>query len=171
MDLDIQLIDGFRQRLRWKIIYHLGRYCPDVDDVLQETLARFLIAVRDEKVQHPDRIGAFLSGICNNVISEYRRRLMRDTPYDFTDHEPTASVESEAEQIDRQQTIAVTLAALSERDNEILRTFYLLGKDKAEICAQLELSDAQFRVALFRAKGRFRRAYDQNLKQRHTGSH
>ena len=45
----------------------------------------------------------------------------------------------------------------------ILRSLYLEGKDKEDICREWGMTDAQFRVVLFRAKERFRRAYGGEL--------
>ena len=52
------------------------------------------------------------------------------------------------------------LAELADRDQAVLRALYLEGKEKDEICREWHMSDAQFRVVLFRAKERFRRAYN-----------
>src|SRR5690242_13843532 len=73
-DSDIQ---SLRNKLRCKVRYRLGGFCPDVEDIVQESLARLLRAEQVHAIEHPERLGAFLNGICNNVISEYRRSLMR----------------------------------------------------------------------------------------------
>jgi DNA-directed RNA polymerase specialized sigma24 family protein len=61
------------------------------------------------------------------------------------------------------------LAELAERDRMILRCLYLEGKDKEEICREWRMTDSQFRVVLFRAKERFRRAYEmkRNVAPKH----
>ena len=51
------------------------------------------------------------------------------------------------------------LAELAERDRMVLRSLYLEGKEKEDICKEWDMTDAQFRVVLFRAKERFRRVY------------
>ncbi len=56
------------------------------------------------------------------------------------------------------------LRELAERDRMILRSLYLEGKDKEAICREWGMTDAQFRVVLFRAKERFRRAYGTEMK-------
>lgn len=78
MKFDPDTIDRYRCKLRYKVCYHLGSFCQDVEDVVQETLTRYLRAIRDDKIRNPESIGAFLSGICNNVILEYRRRLWKE---------------------------------------------------------------------------------------------
>ena len=80
MDFSGEEIEKLRPRVRFKVCYEVGFYCPDVDDIVQETLARFLVATGKEKIQNPAAVGAFLNGICRNVILEYRRRNMRDEP-------------------------------------------------------------------------------------------
>ena len=67
------------------------------------------------------------------------------------------------------------LGELAERDRAILRSLYLEGRDKEEICRDWGMTDAQFRVVLFRAKERFRRVYSGEPKtpsemKRTTGS-
>jgi DNA-directed RNA polymerase specialized sigma24 family protein len=36
-----EVLESYRVRLRYKVSYHLGGFCPDVEDIVQETLARF----------------------------------------------------------------------------------------------------------------------------------
>jgi RNA polymerase sigma-70 factor, ECF subfamily len=61
------------------------------------------------------------------------------------------------------------LNELAERDRLILRALYLEGREKDDICRQWGMSDAQFRVVLFRAKERFRRVYGMEMKRSATG--
>jgi len=160
MKLDSGAIDRYRRKIRYKVCYHLGSFCQDVEDVVQETLTRFLRAIQDDKVRNPDSVGAFLSGICNNVILEYRRRLWKE-PMDLDPEAPEGTVAPESELLDLREAIDAALAELPKRDREILRAFFLQEKTKDEICGSLGLSDVQFRVALFRAKDRFRKIYRQ----------
>ncbi len=171
MDFDSKTIERYRLKLRYKVCYHLGSLCPDVDDVVQETLARLLRAHRDDKIRNPESTAAFVSGICNNVIREYRRRLWREpvseTDLDSLEH----SQEPEAELLGLRQDILAAMAQLSNRDRNILNAFFLQERDKDEICRSMGLTDTQFRVALFRAKKRFRKIYQQKLKQEASRNH
>ena len=72
--------EGFRHRLAIKVRYHVGISAPMWKDWSRESLARFQRALNSDAIRKPESIGAFLSGICNNVISEYRRGLWRDVP-------------------------------------------------------------------------------------------
>ena len=170
MEFDPQTLEQYRRKLRHKVCYHLGGVCPDVEDVVQDTLMRFISAVKENRIHNPASIGAFLSGICNNVILEYRRRIWRDAAEpESPGQEPLVTPDTEAFEL--RDAINAALAEMSDRDCQILRSFFLQEKDKDVICRETGLSEAQFRVALFRAKDRFRKIYRQGVKQTAAGSH
>jgi len=166
MALDPGTLEQYRLKLRYKVRWHLGSSCPDVDDVVQESLTRFLRAVQEEKIRKPESAGAFLSGICNNVIQEYRRGVSREAVSNSDTKTPERAAAPETDGLELREAIAVALTRLPQRDQDILRAFFLEGKSKQEICLLMGLSDGQFRVALFRAKGRFRENYYREMKQK-----
>jgi DNA-directed RNA polymerase specialized sigma24 family protein len=56
----------------------------------------------------------------------------------------------------QQERVAETvLKSVSRRDREILTRFYLLEQSQEEICAEMGLSETQFRLLKSRAKARF----------------
>lgn len=171
LSLTVEDLEKMRPRLRFKVCYAVGFYCPDVDDIVQETIARFLVATREEKIQNTAALGAFLNGICRNVISEYRRRNMRDEPMPEVVPEPPAKGIAPTDLLDLRQAIAQVLEQLSERDRRILRAFYLEEKSKEEILRDTGLAEENFRVVLFRAKERFRAIYLERTKHQGTSGH
>lgn len=171
MNISDEDLEKLRPRARFKVCYEVGFYCPDVDDIVQESLARFLVATRAGKIQNPEAMGAFLNGICRNVISEYRRRNMRDEPMPEVVPEPPGKGIPQADLFELRQAIAQGMEQLSDRDRRILRGFYLEEKSKEEILKQTGLSDENFRVVLCRAKERFRAIYVEQTKHRGTSSH
>jgi RNA polymerase sigma-70 factor, ECF subfamily len=164
-------LEKLRPRLRLKVGYEVGFYCPDVDDIVQETMVRFMLATQAEKIQNPAAAGAFLNGVCRNVISEYRRRNMRDEPMPEVVPEPTGNGIPDSDLFELRQAIAEGLQQLSERDRRVLRGFYLEEKSKEEILGQTGLSDENFRVVLCRAKERFRAIYVEQTKHRGPSRH
>jgi RNA polymerase sigma-70 factor (ECF subfamily) len=154
-----------RPKVRFRVAHQVGWACADLDDIVQETLARFLIAVREDRIHSPAAVGAFLNSICRNVIFEYRRRLMRDDVMPEIMSDPTDQRLSGAEQFEIRDAIALGLAQLSARDRQILRALYIEEKTKEEILALSGLSYEQFRVVLCRAKERFRAFYSARLQQ------
>jgi RNA polymerase sigma-70 factor (ECF subfamily) len=148
-----------RSRIRFKVCYDVGFYCPDVDDIVQETLTRFLLAGRDQKIHSPGAIGAFVHGICRNVVSEYRRKNLRNVPMPEIVPEPPSRGLPESDALELRQAVAHGLDQLADRDRKVLRAFYLEEKPRAEILKKMGLTDENFRVILFRAKERFRAIY------------
>src|SRR5271163_307144 len=106
MNFSAEELEQLRARLRYKVRYEVGFYCPDVDDIVQETLARVLVATREEKINNPAAVGAFLNGVCRNVISEYRRRNMRDEPMPEVVPEPPGKGIPEADLFELREAIA-----------------------------------------------------------------
>jgi len=159
MEFNEPSLERLRLKLRYKVLYHVGHNCPDVEDLVQETLTRFVRAGQKNQIRNSEEFGAFVNGVCRNVILEYRRRARREPLADPDIPVKDAGVRPDAEVFEMRDAIDRSLAELAERDRMILRCLYLEGKEKEEICREWEMTDAQFRVVLFRAKERFRRAY------------
>jgi len=171
MDLNEPSIDRLRLKLRYKVLYHVGHGCADVDDLVQETLVRFFRAEQRNQIRNTEEFGAFLNGVCRNVILEYRRRVRREPAMEPDMPIPDAGSRPEAEIFEMRDAINNGLAELAERDRMILRSLYLEGKEKEDICKEWNMTDAQFRVVLFRAKERFRRVYSADVKRAGTAEH
>jgi RNA polymerase sigma-70 factor (ECF subfamily) len=105
------------------------------------------------------------------VILEYRRRMRREPLLDPDQPIPDTAIRPEAEILEMRDAIDNGLAELAERDRMILRALYLEGKEKEDICKEWGMTDAQFRVVLFRAKERFRRVYNAEMKRTSAVEH
>jgi RNA polymerase sigma-70 factor (ECF subfamily) len=171
MNLSAEELEKVRSRLRFKVSYEVGFACPDIEDIVQESLLRYLTATREEKIQNPAAAGAFLNGICRNVISEYRRRNLRDDPMPEVIPEPRNELIQDTDLFELRQAIAQGLDQLAERDRSVLRAFYLEEKTKEEILKSTGLTDENFRVVLCRAKERFRAIYVERTKHRGPSRH
>jgi len=171
MDLSESSLEHLRLKLRYKVLYHVGHNCADVDDLVQETLVRFFRAEQRRLIRNTEELGAFLNGVCRNVILEYRRRTRREPTLDPDTPIPDAGIRPEADVLEMRDAIDNGLKELAERDRMVLRSLYLEGKDKEAICRDWGMTDAQFRVVLFRAKARFRRAYNTELKRSTVEEH
>jgi RNA polymerase sigma-70 factor (ECF subfamily) len=169
--LDPSILERYRLKLRYKVSYHLGSSCPDVNDIVQETIARFLQALKGHKMRSPESTAAFLSGICNNVIYEYRRRQRREPMSEMGDELHENPVAPGADVVELRQVISTVMVQLAPRDGDIVRAFYLEQREKEEICATMGLTAAQFRVCLFRAKHKFREIFRQSLKRNAAKQH
>src|ERR1700722_8084578 len=171
MEIDEESLIRLRLKLRYKVLYHVGHNCADVDDLVQESLTRFLRAQQRQSIRNTEEVGAFLNGVCRNVILEYRRKIRREPAIAPDMPIPDVGVRPDAEIFEMRDAIDNGLRELAERDRVVLRALYLEGRDKEDICKEWGMSDAQFRVVLFRAKERFRRAYKTDLKRNSAGEH
>jgi RNA polymerase sigma-70 factor, ECF subfamily len=171
MNFSEEEYENLRARLRFKVGYEVGFACPDVDDIVQETLARFMLAERGEKILNPAAAGAFLNGICRNVVLEYWRRNVREDPMPETIREPESSGMADADHFELREAISRGMDQLSPRDAHVLRSFYLEEKSKEEILSECGMTDQNFRVVLCRAKERFRAIYLEQTKHRRALRH
>jgi RNA polymerase sigma-70 factor (ECF subfamily) len=140
--------------------------CPEhIKDVQQETLLRAWAAVRAEGgIRQPERFGAFVSSVCNNILREsYRSRSrmkpLEDLPRDPTDKSPAPDGMLLAEETKVQ--VRRVLAKLDRKDRKILRAIFFEQRDKNEVCMELGVSREYLRVLLYRAKQQFVAEYKQ----------
>ncbi len=57
-----------------------------MEDLRQETFARVFSALRSEQgVRQPERLGAFVNSVCNNVLLEHYRSASREDPIEDDD--------------------------------------------------------------------------------------
>ena len=82
--------------------------------------------------------------------------------------EPPQNTQSGAVLFEIREAIERGLEELSPRDRRILRAYYLEEKTKDEILRVTGMTDENFRVALCRAKERFRHIYLEQTKHRGT---
>jgi RNA polymerase sigma-70 factor, ECF subfamily len=131
------------------------------DDIRQETLLRVLRSARKGTIEHPERLGAFVNTVCNNVMLEAFRRdrrlsQMPDEADQISSGE--ASVEAELVQNQRKALVKRTLGELSPKDRELLKRIFLDEEDKDAVCQEFKVNRDYLRVLLHRARGRLRTA-------------
>lgn len=135
-----------------------------IEDAKQETFARVLTALRSGKgVSSPESLGAFVNGVCNNVLFETYRSSSRATQleeeYDPPD-ERRASAETELLSSETRARVRRTLTRLPEKEQMLLRWLFFDERDKDDICRELNIDRNYLRVLLHRAKNRFRELLD-----------
>ena len=138
-----------------------------IEDVRQETFARFFVAMRQGKIQQPDRLGAFVNSMCNNVLREQYRSSARDTSLDDDDERelPAHGIDLvdalSAKETEKQ--VRQILDKLPERDRRLLREVFLEDRDKDDVCRDFGVDREYLRVLLHRAKHAFKSLYLRNI--------
>jgi RNA polymerase sigma-70 factor, ECF subfamily len=140
-----------------------------IEDVRQETFARFYVALREGKIVHPERLGSFVNSICNNVLLEYYRTAARHgARSDKDDDEPRELPSPVLDPLavftaqEVQQRVREILDQLPERDRRLLREVFLEERDKDEVCRDFGVDREYLRVLLYRAKQLFKAFYLKN---------
>jgi RNA polymerase sigma-70 factor (ECF subfamily) len=131
-----------------------------VEDARQETFLRVLNVLRNKGgLDHPERLGAFVNSVCENVLSEFFRSGSRFQQIPENAIEPAdenASAESEFITKERTGLIRQVLKELADSDQVILRKVFLEERDKDDICGELGIDRDYLRVRVHRALARFR---------------
>ena len=134
-----------------------------IEDVRQETFLRVLQSFNKEQggLHNPERLGAYVNSVCNNVMFESLRAATRHSqiPEDFREIvDDSADPARQVVTSERKQIVARVLETLPAKDRELLRQVYFEERDKQEICEELKVNGEYLRVLLHRAKGRFKEA-------------
>jgi len=132
-----------------------------MEEIRQRTFVRVLQALRQKgALEHPERLGAFVWRVCENVQLE---KVREETAYIPLNKEaeawPDKRVDLDAMLIDqeRKRLVETVLADLRNRDQELLRMILFDRANNGEACRRLRVSQEHLRVLLHRAISRFRR--------------
>ncbi len=137
----------------------------EVDDARQETFARVFAALRKEDgVREPERLGAFVNSVCNNVLLEHYRSASQEASSD--DEEAGANIPDPAVSVldiiadqQMQRKVRQVLDELEEKDRRLIREVFLEERDKDEVCRDIGVNREYLRVLLHRAKKAFKSQY------------
>lgn len=158
-EIERHFVDYFAALLLVKLRCRL-RSAQDVEDLRQEVFLRVLRSLRSGKGLHdPERLGAFVNAVCNNVLLEHFRGKGREAQFDSQTPEPrqsNASVEQELVSEESQRKVRALIDELSAKDRQILRAVFLEERDKDAVCVEFGVRRDYLRVLLHRAKNRFR---------------
>jgi RNA polymerase sigma-70 factor (ECF subfamily) len=145
-----------------------------IEDVRQETFARVFAALRSEgRIRQPERLGAFVNSLCNNVLLEYYRASQRDTSLEDEEDQdfPAKDVDIFGAVAAKQmgEKVREILEELPERDRRLLREIFIEERDKDDVCRDFGVDRDYLRVLLHRAKQSFKALYLKSIEARPPG--
>ncbi len=149
-----------------------GRSAKDIEDIRQETFTRVFKALRSEGgIREPEKLGAFVNSICNNVRNEFHRRGQRLSAIDDADAaaespDPAPDALHQVMSSDARDLVQRLVDELPERDRRILRAVILEERDKDEVCEQMGVDRDYLRVLQHRSLNSFKKLYIQRTAQR-----
>jgi len=135
------------------------------EDARQETFRRVLTTLKQRGgLKAAEHLGAFVNGVCNNVLLEIYRSGSRVEP--LPDElepidEARPSVLSGMIAVEDRVRVQQALAALPQKEKDLLRWLFFEERDKDDVCTELKIDRNYLRVMLHRAKARFREQYEQ----------
>lgn len=135
-----------------------------IEDVRQETFARVLTALRKEgTLRQPERLGAFVNTVCNNVLLEHYRATSRSQSLDDEGQPELPATGTDvlgivaANQL--REKVRAILVSMPPRDRALLKAVFLDERDRDEVCREFGVEREYLRVLLHRAKLEFKSEY------------
>lgn len=154
-----QLYTLFERGVRFYLFRRLGQ--QELEDKVHDVFLIVVQAIQRGEVREPERLMGFVRTIVRRQVAAHIGQVIQERKEEH-------SLEGSSVVADRQSTPEETaigeeqnelmwriLRALSARDREILTRFYLREESQEKICAEMRLTDTQFRLLKSRAKARF----------------
>jgi len=138
-----------------------------VEEVRQETFLRVLHTLRRKSgLEHPERLGAFVNTVCNNVLLEALRGERRTESYPDEGFDPVDSkvdIEKDLVTEERKRIVKSVLDSLPPKQRDLLYLIFIEEEDKEEVCRKLNVDREYLRVLIHRAKDCFRSGYTKTI--------
>lgn len=135
-----------------------------VEDVRQETFARVLKVLRKEGgLRQPERLGAFVNTVCNNVLFEHYRSSSRSQSLDEEGQPELPATGATALDLaaskQMKDKVREILLEMPQRDRRLLKAVFLDERDRDDVCREFGVDREYLRVLLHRAKQEFKVEY------------
>jgi RNA polymerase sigma factor (sigma-70 family) len=130
-----------------------------IEDIKQSTFLRVLQRLRTHgDIHHPERLAAFVLGVCNNVAHEMMRQEQRHPPIPEGNDPADDRIDHTRELVNEERKALVNqvLGELTPKDRGILKMLFFDETGKDEICQRFGVDRRYLRVLLFRARNRFK---------------
>jgi RNA polymerase sigma-70 factor (ECF subfamily) len=154
-----ELCDGLGRGLRFMVARRLDNG-HEVDDVVNDVLFATIKNIRAGKLEDPSRLLGYVQSIVSYKVIHCIRERMRSRSSNVliedvfvADRKETP--EQAAIRAERSEIVRRTLESLSSIQREVLTRFYVDEQSHSQICAEMHLSETQFRLLKTRAKQRF----------------
>jgi len=154
-----ELYAVFAKGIRFLLWRQLGQ--QDLDDRVHDIFLMVVQSIQRGEVREPERLMGYVrtivrrqaAGYIEDAMNARRKQIGIDSAAPIRDR----ALNPEGLAIEAQNsTVAMrVLRSLPERDREVLCRFYLEEQTPERICADLNLTETQFRLIKSRAKSRY----------------
>lgn len=139
------------------------------EDLAQDTFILVIQKARNNDINNPAALSAFIRQIGINLLIGHKRKETRRDTHGVDDieiHAPTDNMEI-SRALHAGKLLQITTQLLDElktpRDKEILQSYFIYDKNKQQICQDLNLSAEHFDRVLFRARQRLKQLIQHKL--------
>ena len=132
------------------------------EEVVQETIARVLSALHDDRLRDPAKLAAYAHGVARHVIVDEYRSRARSSSFQSRVGQQTSDTPGALEKLisaEERTRLRFALRGLGRRDREILRLSYEQGLSCAEIARRQTEPADRIRKRKSRALQRLREAF------------
>jgi len=149
----------FSRGVRFYLCRQLGP--QDLDDKVHDTFLIVAQAIQRGELREPERLMGYVRTIVRRQVAAqiednvHSRRHQIDLDWGLAVHDAASNPEQTAIQQENQEIALKVLKSIAPRDREILIRFYLREQPADQICAEMGLTETQFRLLKSRAKARF----------------
>lgn len=145
------------------------------EDVKQETFMRVLRAIREKPdcIERPDRLGAYVNAVCNNVLLEEYRAIGRYHELPANEPEIQSDRESPDQAVvtaERKRHVRTVLDEMTAKDRLVIDQVFFEERDKDDICKEFGVTREYLRVLLHRAKSRFKELFEIKVARKRVAS-
>ncbi len=149
----------FSRGVRFYLCRQLGP--QDLDDRVHDTFLIVAQAIRRGDLREPERLMGYVRTVVRRQVAAQieenvkSRRHQADLESGLVVADDLSNPEQAVIQRQHHQIAMEVLQGISPRDREILMRFYLGEQPQEQICAEMGLTETQFRLLKSRAKARF----------------
>lgn len=165
-----ELYHIFARGIRFYLCRQLGM--QELDDKVHDTFLIVVQAIQRGDLREPERLMGFVRTVVrrqvaahiDKVVHSRRDEIHLDVGVRVADRKQNPEQSMAYRQ--KNEFMLDILRQLSDRDREILTRFYLEEQTQDQICAEMNLTETQFRLLKSRAKARFGELGKRRLQQK-----
>jgi len=154
-----ELYAVFAKGIRFLLWRQLGQ--QDLDDRVHDIFLMVVQSIQRGEVREPERLMGYVrtivrrqaAGYIEDAMNARRKQICIDSAAPIRDR--ALNPERLAIEEQNSEVAMRVLRSLPERDREVLVRFYLKEQTPERICADLNLTETQFRLIKSRAKARY----------------
>lgn len=154
-----ELYKMFSTGIRFLLYRQLGP--QDLDDKVHDIFVIIIQAICNGDLREPERLMGYVHTVVRRQVASHIDRAVQMrrnyVDLDFQDSVSDRRPDPERAAIERQNhgMAMSVLQCIPKRDREVLTRFYLYEQSPEQICADMVLTETQFRLIKSRAKARF----------------